>query len=486
MIKDIGSERAVLAGIAQYGSDAYFDVTDFVSANSFTVPTNSVLYQCFKDILENDNQARIDIPSVQATSRRLGLDHLLKKRDDIAYIQSLLVYPVSIGNVRKFAATIRKLEVGRLLDAQLDAAKMTLAQIKGTESINQILGIAENAVFDFSSLLNDRNDADPKLMGDGLLEYMKYLSDNPIENIGIPSGYPTYDLAIGGGFRNGTVNMIGARPKTGKSFLALNIGTHIAKNVGMPVLYLDTEMMQTDQTHRMMGLLSGISIKQIETGKFGEIHSDKQRVFKAAEDFENAKVPFHYRNISGLAFEEQLSIMRRWIVKTVGLNTDGTAKPCIIIYDYLKLMGSEGLTNNLAEYQLLGFMMTSLHNFAVRYNIPILSFLQLNRDGINKESTDAASGSDRIIWLCSNFSIYKRKSEDEIAEDGAENGNRKMVPVVSRHGTEWNDGDYISMRMTGHIGKIVEGKTRAEMSQSSETEGFISNGNAEDDIPFEG
>ena len=69
-----------------------------------------------------------------------------------------------------------------------------------------------------------------------------------------------------------------------------------------------------------------------------------------------------------------------------------------------------------------------------------LTFIQLNRDGITKESTDTASGSDRIIWLCSNFTIYKRKSDEEIAKDGPENGNRKLVPVISRHGEGYTAG----------------------------------------------
>ena len=100
------------------------------------------------------------------------------------------------------------------------------------------------------------------------------------------------------------------------------------------------------------------------------------------------------------------------------MHPDGTAKDCVIVYDYLKLMDSQGISQDLKEYQVLGFMMTSLHNFAVRYKVPILGFIQLNRDGITKETTDTASGSDRIIWLCSNFSIFKRKSDEEIADDG--------------------------------------------------------------------
>ena len=38
-------------------------------------------------------------------------------------------------------------------------------------------------------------------------------------------------------------------------------------------------------------------------------------------------------------------------------------------------------------------------NFAVRYRVPFLTFVQLNRDGINLEDTSAVSQSDRIISL---------------------------------------------------------------------------------------
>jgi hypothetical protein len=95
--------------------------------------------------------------------------------------------------------------------------------------------------------------------------------------------------------------------------------------------------------------------------------------------------------------------------------------------------------------------------------LPIVAFVQLNRDGISKESTDTASGSDRIIWLCSNFTIFKRKSDEEIAEDGAKNGNRKLIPLISRHGPGLDDNDYINCHMKGWCAKITEGRTHIEI-----------------------
>jgi hypothetical protein len=265
------------------------------------------------------------------------------------------------------------------------------------------------------------------------------------------------------------------------------MGFHIANKLKIPVLNMDTEMTKEDHINRVIAMMTEIEINDIETGKFQDSPSKVSKVKDAVASLK--ETPLYYKSIAGKPFEDQLSIMRRWIVKEVGLNADGTAKDCVIFYDYLKLMDTQGMTQDLKEYQVLGFMMTALHNFASKYKVPVVAFVQLNRDGITKESTDTASGSDRIIWLCSNFSIFKRKTPEEISEDGPENGNRKLVPLVSRHGGGLDDNDYINCYMQGWCAKIVEGKTRLELvnNTSKHSDGFIIDENNEEinqDIPF--
>ena len=98
----------------------------------------------------------------------------------------------------------------------------------------------------------------------------------------------------------------------------------------------------------------------------------------------------------------------------------------------------------------------------------------MNRDGITKESTDAVSGSDRLIWLCTSFSIFKTKSPEELAEDGPRAGNRKLVPIVCRHGAGMDDGDYINMNMTGEFARLNELRTRNEFRvQPDDDSGLI-------------
>lgn len=240
---------------------------------------------------------------------------------------------------------------------------------------------------------------------------------------------------------------------------------HIAYNVKVPVLIIDTEMQKEDHQFKLLAKLSGIPIHEIETGKYVKKAGQRQKVRAAAKLLKEAK--YQHKMVGGMGIEEILAVIKKWLVKDVGVNASGHANPCVIFYDYLKLMDQDDITNNIAEHQALGFLLTKLHDTSARYKLPIVAFLQLNRDGITKEDASAASQSDRIIWLCSNFSIYKPKSDEEIAADGPDNGNRKLVVVKTRHGGGLRDKEYISMIFNGAYAKIEEGLTNYEIKNGA-------------------
>ena len=152
----------------------------------------------------------------------------------------------------------------------------------------------------------------------------------------------------------------------------------------------------------------------------------------------------------------------------MGFEDDGRTKDCMIIYDYVKLMNGEDLKIGVQEYQVLGFMMTSLHNLAVRNDVPIFTMIQLNRDGIDKETSDVVAGSDRVMWLTTNFSIFKPKSDEELQASDPKDGTHKMVIIKHRHGPGMSRGDYINMKMEGAKARITEGKTKLKIKRELE------------------
>ena len=52
--------------------------------------------------------------------------------------------------------------------------------------------------------------------------------------------------------------------------------------------------------------------------------------------------------------------MRRWLYRHVGFDQSGQSNPCLIVFDYVKLMDDRSITRNVSEFQALGFLMTKI------------------------------------------------------------------------------------------------------------------------------
>ena len=468
-LEDLAAERAVIAALCQYGLDAYLEI-DFIESGHFTNEMNQLIFSCVKKSISDTS--KVELSSILSAANDLGLYDQINTKDEIGFIRSLFNFPILKDNLAVHASKLAKLKLARDLKRTLKACEKHLDSLTGDEDIMDVIAKVEEPILDATGDIHKGSSKQTELIGEDIDDYVQYLIDNPCEFAGIPSGFSRFDMAIGGGLRRKCVDLVAARPKVGKSMFGDAVAMHVSGELNIPVLVLDTEMSKKDHHNRMLACLSSVEINKITTGKFAESEIDKEKVLVARDRLK--EIPYHYISIAGESFENILSQMRKWIYQHVGFDDDGQTKDCLIVYDYLKLMGSEGITSSMQEYQVLGFQITKLHNFMVKYDAPCLAFVQLNRDGITRESTDVVSGSDRLIWLCTSFSIFKMKSDEEMADDGVDHGNRKLVPVVARHGEGLDDGDYVSMKMFGKYGRIDEGMTRNEIhvENRSRNEGF--------------
>jgi len=473
-LSDVGAERAVLAGLFAYGLESYVEISDLLDHGSFGNQNNQVIYKCIEKVLQNE--AEVDLPAILSAAEQLNLSDAINTRQELEYINSLMEFPIKKDNVIYFAAQIKKFEFARKIKSLTSKISRDVESINGDESIDDIIGIVENPIMEF--LREDDSGQKPERLGEGVEEYLDFLMENKCDQIGVPTGFARYDAAIGGGLRRKCVDLVSARPKVGKSVFADNVALNVA-NQGVPVLMLDTEMSKEDHLNRIISNLSGVPINEVATGSFTD---DDEKTISVKGAIDQIKdIPYTYISVAGAPFEQIMNAIKRWIMQEVGQDESGRTNECVVIYDYLKLMSSSSITNNLQEYQALGFQITSLHNLSVKYDFPCLSFVQLNRDGITRETTDTVSGSDRLIWLCTSFSIFKIKSPEELAEDGPNAGNRKLVPVVCRHGPGMEDGNYINMRMLGEHARLNELRTRDEFRVAPDSDGAIEGA----DLPFD-
>ena len=471
-LKDIGAERAVLAGLFSYGLESYVEVSDLLDHTSFSNHNNQIIYKCLQRIFQNQESA--DLPSLLSAAEQLNFSDSIKTKQELEYVDSLMEFPIKKENVLHFTAQVKKFEFARSAKRIAHKIDSDISSIVGDESIDDIINLVEMPLMDF--LRDDETGQRPEMLGDDLDEYIEFLVENKCDQIGLSSG--RFDAVVGGGLRRKCVDLVSARPGVGKSVFADNVALHNASQ-GIPVLMLDTEMSKEDHLNRIIAHLTSIPITDIATGKFSE---DDEKFIAVKEATEKIKaMPYTYVSVAGAPFETILNTIKRWILRDVGQDENGSTNDCLVVYDYLKLMSSSGISKNIQEYQALGFQITNLHNLAVKYDFPCLSFVQLNRDGITKESTDAVSGSDRLIWLCTSFSIFKLKSAEELAEDGPNAGNRKLVTLKARHGAGLLDGNYINMNMLGEYARLNELRTRDEQRSSPDPNGAIEGA----ELPFD-
>ena len=366
-------------------------------------------------------------------------------------------------------------------------------KIDTIETTDDILSHIETEVFQFTSTATAQSDI--VIMGN---QYGDYLLQKKQEKeagrlqVGIKSPFQHYNDCIGGGFRNSTISVVAARAKAGKSWFALAIADHVAR-LGIPVLYMDTELEDNYQSDRRCAQHYGVPIRSLENMDFGHNTNWTKAVNQSITDFQ--QFPIYYVDIKGWSLDRQISIIRRFFAKYVGRRSDGRFKPGLVVLDYLKLMrpGEKGADK---EWEALGYRMTLLHDLMGEYKNPMLAMAQQNRAGLESEDESTVAGSDRITWLCDSFSVLAKLDEAEVLlnqeqADQHENvtgepifvPNTKLKVVACRHGPGNQGKSYISMYFDIRdprlqpdevCGRIEEGPIRRTVDPSGKTGGHKS------------
>jgi replicative DNA helicase len=289
--------------------------------------------------------------------------------------------------------------------------------------------------------------------------------------IGISTGFEYYDEAIGGGLRRGGLEIIAARAKTGKTFMAENLAYNISCQDDAPrVLMMDTELDEESQMDRFVSIATGIPIAHLETGRFLRSSKLKKKVKRARKNIK--KLPLDYVQIGGWSVKKQISFIRSWLARNVGKDDKGVYKPAVVILDYIKIMDLKD-KGNMAEWEALGHQLTALKNLTGELKFNMIAFTQQNRTGIEEDHEGTVSGSDRLSWYCTSLSfLVKRRSEDLIADyenpdrdDNVEPSNLMLKVRLSRFGPGNADNEHIMLYSDIRNPRMPKSKKTAQMHE---------------------
>ena len=453
MLQAVGAERAILSILMQQ-PEMLYEIDDVLDASDFTNGGAQVIYGLIKDIVLKDKDATIDSYTLVTEAETTGVDQFLELTQNGALIDAIAATKVKPSSLGRHVEAVKTMTIKRNSIGMLDSLKDDVEDFSGHAV--DLKNLIEDRVFREMRAL-DSGDEEIVRIDDGFEETINnYAEMNSI--LGLDVGMPRWQKDCGG-IRNGTVTGVFARAKTGKSQFSAYCGAQAAIFQQLPTLYLDTELQLRDQQMRLCSILSGIPFDKVESGSW---KNNKAQLEKIKESFGLVKdSPFFYKNIAGRSVNHVIPVIRKFVHKYVG-ESKGDEVKCLIVYDYIKLMNMDDI-KSAAEWQVLGFLLSAIHDVAAQLNVPILALGQLNREALRMDNEYTVSGSDRIVHNLDSLTIFRAKKQEEVEHDGSRRGTHIFKVAVARKGPGHPDGDHINVKFDKSCGQFVEDKRNSEV-----------------------
>jgi replicative DNA helicase len=177
----------------------------------------------------------------------------------------------------------------------------------------------------------------------------------------IPTGFPSIDKMLGGGFRRRDLVVLTGDVGSGKSSLALGIALRSAI-AGTPTIFFSGEMSEERLLERALAVEGKATIDEIRSGKL----SDPARAAVGAAAVRLRGLPLIIRGLHGLSPEEMKASLRT------------TPRRGLVVIDPVQLM--EPLHAGATAGENLALAIRSLKALALDHDVTVLALVQIGEN----------------------------------------------------------------------------------------------------------
>lgn len=374
---DLEAEAAVLSAV-MLDPDALGRVVDFLSPTHFYAEPNRLIYEAA--IFCRDKGVAIDTTTVSTSLR----DHKrLASVGGAAYLQEILDSTPAPRNVRDHAVIV--FEKWRARSVQQLAHRAVAYGYQGVPDVQAYAdglarAAAELARQQPGKRLESNIDTLKRLVS-GLYETSVGRDDG--QKRGIPTGIAEWDERTLGLHAGRKITIV-ARPRVGKTALALQIAMNVARS-GIGVLFFSTEMSRDELAVRQLSALAGIDGKRLQTAR--------QKPCLTVEDWRSIHDTMRDREKIGFALTvvDTPSITVEEIVAKVkshaeqSMIVDGVPLGLVIV-DYVQNLRASETVARRKKHEQVEHATRRLKNLARETKLPIIELAQQKPPDTNRST----------------------------------------------------------------------------------------------------
>lgn len=417
----------IVLGALLIESEAFNKIDGVLTQDCFYVPAHKIVFKTISNLILKNKP--VDLATV---AQSLMGDNNLDNIGGALFLTKLTNKVASAGHIQYHAAIIKQ----KYIQRQIINIGFRMAEEAYNEEYDIDLVIDKHIVFLDNLKNGDLSEISTmKEALDGLTKIVTNREKKYREKgfTGVNTGLGQLNKITGGGWQNGDLIIVGARPSMGKTALALKLAKTAAMNDDTTAMF-SLEMTKYSLVERMCYGAAGIDIDNFKQGCLTNKDWDE---YSKAYDF-LCNLPIF---ISDKSYDSIASISN----KCKKLKRDHNLK--LIIIDYLQLANMQGDEGRNRE-QEVAKASRMLKALAKELDVPVILLSQLNRSSVT--------------------GIDKRPQLFHLRESGAIEQDADMVLFIHREsyycadavdnfGNSWDGRGELLIRKNrnGQIGTVV-------------------------------
>jgi len=441
-MSNVAAEFGLLAGLCT-NPDVYFNIQQHLSVDDFTDKAHKQFFIVLQRLLLNSTDSlSVTQAALLAEASALGLKDFFADCRDGELIEACLDLESSSKDTMRAFAQVKRESVKAGYKGTLK--QLTKYLDETGDATNEIINKVDTSLIEVSNRLQGVVDDEIIHLPSRAREIIQDLADHPGE-MGVDIGFPTWQRAIGS-IRPGSVTFIAATAKAGKSQIGARAAVELSKHI--PVLYCDSELNETAQSVRAVGMFKEVNYEILETGYW---KAERQKILSDGYDatfalscqmakdvledqtswdeFDSRQI--FYKKMTGMTARDMIPFLRRWVLQNVGIDKQSRKVRCLIVWDYIKLARVDEVAKmGVGAHDVLGDTCMALHDFAEEFNLPILAFGQTNRQ-MDKD-LNMIAGAKKIVELVDSISLWHKKDAEDLTR--SPQGTHELHVLASRYG----------------------------------------------------